>query len=367
MSELMTPALAGAAAGLGVAMPMGAMSVLLLQEAMRHRRTAVAAALGIAVVDLGYAALATALGPWVAAHVSPVEAWVRLASALILLAIAAQGLTQSHRRPKPADPDAPPPRLTAPHAATPTLEARGPGHDPSPSASEARGPGHDPSPPAPEARGARHNPSPPAPESRGPRHNPAPPAPEARGPRHNPAPPAPESRGPRHNPAPPAPESRGPGHNPAPPAFEARGPGRSPETAPPALGPQIPEPRPCPAPPASEARGAGRSAGARGSAGAASRPGKAFARYVGLTAINPTTALYFAALTTAQGATLGSGAAGAAFLVGVGAASLLWQQALVALGALAGSRISDTARAWTFRLGYGLVAAYAVKIALPLP
>lgn len=213
MSELMTPALAGTAAGLGVAMPMGAMSVLLLQEAMRHRRTAVAAATGIAAVDLGYAALATALGPWVAAHVSPVEAWVRLASALILLAIAAHGLAKSRRR-------------------------------------------------------QEHSPQPPL------------------------------------------------------------------EAADSAL---------------------------------AARPVKAFARYVGLTAVNPTTALYFAALTTAQGAALGTGAAGAAFLVGVGASSLLWQQTLVALGALAGSRISATARAWTFRLGYGLVAAYAVKIALPLP
>ncbi len=97
------------------------------------------------------------------------------------------------------------------------------------------------------------------------------------------------------------------------------------------------------------------------------RQRQAFARYVALTAINPTTALYFAALTTAQGATLGSGPAGAAFLVGVGVASLLWQQSLVALGSLAGARISATARVWTFRLGYGLVAAYALKIAFPLP
>ncbi|MGW0748639.1 LysE family transporter [Streptomyces sp. NPDC002587] len=219
MSELTTPALAGAAAGLGVAMPMGAMSVLLLQEAMRHRRAAVAAAAGIAAVDLGYAALATALGPWVASHVHPVEAWVRLASAAILLTIAARGLATSRRRPAHA---APPP--------------------------------------------------------------------------HPPVPP--------HSPVPPVP-----------------------------LAP----------------------------------PAKAFARYAGLTALNPTTALYFAALTTAQGATLRTGPAGAAFLLGVGAASLLWQQTLVTLGVLAGSRISDGARAWTFRLGYGLVAAYAIKIALPLP
>ncbi|MFI8340139.1 LysE family transporter [Streptomyces sp. NPDC085639] len=234
MSELMTPALAGAAAGLGVAMPMGAMSVLLLQEAMRERRAAVAAAAGIAGVDLGYAALATALGPWVASHISPVEAWVRLASAAILLTIAAHGLAG----------------------------ARTPGAGPDSGALPARTPAPSPSPPT---QGAS-----------------------------------------------------------APSAF--------------------------PAVPA-----------------AVARPARVFARYVGLTALNPTTALYFAALTTAQGAALRTGAAGGAFLLGVGAASLLWQQSLVALGAFAGTRIPDRARVWTFRLGYGLVAAYAVKIALPLP
>ncbi|MEV7830458.1 hypothetical protein AB0P12_07480 [Streptomyces subrutilus] len=213
MSELMAPALAGAVAGLGVAMPMGAMGVLLIQEAMSAPRTATAAAAGIAVVDLGYAAVATALGPWAAAAVSPVEAWVRLASAIVLLAIAAHGL-----------------------------------------------------------RGLR---------------------------------------GPERAPGP------GPGR--------AQDPGQAPG------------------------------------------PGRVFVRYAGLTAVNPTTALYFAALTTAQGAALRDGPAGAAFLAGVGAASLLWQQGLVVLGSVAGRRIPGGARVWTFRLGYGLVAAYALKIALPLP
>ncbi|MFD9724514.1 LysE family transporter [Streptomyces sp. NPDC059072] len=277
MTELLSPALGGAAAGLGVAMPMGAMSVLLLQEAMRHRRTAIAAAAGIAAVDLAYAALATGLGPWVASHIAPVEAWVRLASALVLLAIAAHGLRTGW-----AARAAPPPEM--------------------------------------------------------------------------PAPPATEPRGPEAA-APPATESRGPGSS-APPAFEERGPGRSPGSQPPPASSG-----PAPAEPALDAR--------RPEAGTGATPppraAKAFARYVALTAVNPTTALYFAALTTAQGASLSTGAAGAAFLVGVGAASLLWQQTLVAVGALAGARISDTARVWTFRLGYGLVAAYALKIAFPLP
>ncbi|WP_406182642.1 LysE family transporter [Streptomyces sp. NBC_01006] len=212
MNGFLSPALSGAVAGLGVAMPMGAMSVLLLQEAMRHRRTAMAAAAGIATVDLAYAALATALGPWVASHVAPIEAWIRLLSAAILLSMAAHALYRSRALPAP-----------------PALSGGGSGSGP------------------------------------------------------------------------------GPG------------------------------------------------------------PAKAYARYVALTAVNPTTALYFAALTTAQAATLTAPATAAAFLGGVAAASLLWQQTLVALGAAAGRRISPAVRAWTFRLGHGLVAAYALGLAFPLP
>ncbi|MBT2610045.1 LysE family transporter [Streptomyces sp. ISL-87] len=242
MSELLTPALAGTVAGLGVAMPMGAMSVLLLQQAMGYRRAAVAAAAGIATVDLGYATLATTLGPWVASHVTPVEAWLRLTSAAVLLTLATHGLT----------------RATASRTA-------------------------------------------------------------------------------------PAPAPAAPAH-PAPPAFEARGLGRSPGFG---NGPAS-EHGPGPGP---------------------RRPGpaKTFARYVGLTAVNPTTALYFAALTTAQATTLRTPPTAAAFLAGVALASLLWQLTLVALGAFAADKISPAARIWTFRLGHGLVAAYALKIAFPLP
>jgi arginine exporter protein ArgO len=234
MSDVLTPGLAGAAAGLGVAMPMGAMGVLLLQEAVRRYRTAVAAAAGVALVDLLYAGAATALGPWVASRVTPVEAWLRLTSAAVLLTLAAHGLLTSRR-----------------------ATASGPSPDP------------------------------------------------ATGPRSTPDP---------------------------------------------ALAPDVGRGR----------AGAGIAAEPRGA-------WRVFGRFVGLTAVNPTTALYFAALTTAQGASLRTGGAAAAFLVGVGGASLLWQQALVALGGLAGARISGTARLWTFRLGHGLVAAYAVRIALPLP
>ncbi|MDQ0943747.1 LysE family transporter [Streptomyces sp. V1I1] len=204
--SMWTTAMAGAAAGLGVAMPVGAMGVLLIQEGMRDRRGAVAAAAAVAVVDFAYAAVATALGPLVASALSGVEAWVRLVSATVLAVIAVRGLLAS-----------------------------------------------------------------------------------------------------RH------------------------------------AGPE----------PEGESAGIG--------------PVRTFTRFAALTLINPTTALYFAALTTAQGAALSGGTAGAVFVGGVFVASLAWQQLLVAVSGLARTRISDTARAWTFRIGYGLVAVYAVKVALPLP
>ncbi|MFF8844026.1 hypothetical protein ACF08N_15095 [Streptomyces sp. NPDC015127] len=234
MTEIWTTAAAGAVAGLGVAVPVGAVGVLLVQEAMRGRATAVAAASAVAVVDMVYAAVATALGPLVASALSGVEAWVRLASALILATIAAHGLWSSLRRP--------------------------------------------PQPPAPDART------------------------EA---------------------------GAGGGAGPRPGGVFARF--------------------------------------AAAGVGAEPRPGRVFARFAALTAVNPTTALYFAALTTAQGEALRGGAAGAVFVGGVLVASLLWQQFLVAAAGYAGARISDTSRAWTFRIGFGLVAVYAVKIALPLP
>ncbi|MER7760255.1 LysE family transporter [Streptomyces sp. NPDC097619] len=225
MSELTTTAVAGAAAGLGVAVPVGAIGVLLVQESMRGpRRAAHAAAAAVAVVDMAYAGLATAVGPLVAQALGGVEAWVRLLSAVILLTLAGTGLYRS----------------------------RGPGPVVAEDASAAG---------------------------------------------------------------------------------------------------------------AGDARAGGPAGGDTASGGAV----RAFLRFAALTAVNPTTALYFAALTTAQGASLAGGPAAVVFTGAVLLASLVWQQLLVTAGSFAGARISARARAWTFRAGYGLVAVYAVKIALPLP
>ncbi|MEO3973292.1 hypothetical protein [Streptomyces sp. CAU 1734] len=238
MSELWTTVTAGTAAGLGVAMPLGAIGVLLVQQAMRDRRGAVAAAVAVAGVDMAYAAVATALGPLVAAALSGMEAWVRLLSALVLAVIAVRGLSAAGRHALPITPG----------------ESGGPdgasGRDGCPGGRTVAGPA-------------------------------------------------------------------------------------------PAVSPSAPV--------------------------SAAAPARVFARFAGLTLINPTTALYFAALTTARGENLSGGAAGTVFVAAVFAASLIWHQLLVAAGGFAGARISARARSWTFRIGFGLVAVHAVKVALPLP
>ncbi|MEU1078138.1 hypothetical protein ABZ404_36730 [Streptomyces sp. NPDC005878] len=273
MSEMWTTAVAGAAAGLGVAMPVGAVGVLLVQQGMRDRRGAVAAASAVAAVDFAYAAVATALGPWVASTLAGVEAWVRLVAAGVLMVIAGRGLWGS----------------------------RGPATPPGPAAAGANGSRHAPTGPVAGADGSPHAPT---------ERLTAPGA-------HSPAPT-------ERVPAP------GGGHSPAPaePATTA--------TAPGAVQPDA-------------------------------TPARVFVRFAALTLVNPTTALYFTALTTAQGSTLHGGGSGAVFVAAVFAASFVWQQLLVAASGFAGARISEAARTWTFRIGYGLVAAYAIKVALPLP
>lgn len=93
-------------------------------------------------------------------------------------------------------------------------------------------------------------------------------------------------------------------------------------------------------------------------------PVRAFLRFTALTAVNPTTALYFAALVTGGSGPRG-GPGGAAFVAGVLVASLLWQQGLAAVGVSVGARLSPRARALSHCVGYGLVVCYALRMAWP--
>jgi arginine exporter protein ArgO len=89
-----------------------------------------------------------------------------------------------------------------------------------------------------------------------------------------------------------------------------------------------------------------------------------FRRFVGLTAINPMTAVYFVALTAGLSQRLSGPGAGTAFAVGVFLGSLSWQMVLAIGGGTAGSRMSERVRIGVSLAGYAIVAGYAVKLAL---
>lgn len=223
VDSLVSTAAAGAAAGLGVAMPLGAVGVLLLQEGGRGLGRGASAATAVALVDLLYAAVAVLVGPRLAGLLGGGEAWVRLGAGVVLAAIAVRGL----------------------------LSLRG--------GSVRDGSGAD---------------------------------------------------------------------------------------------------------------GAGvGAAGVDGPAvGATADPGSArrsFLRFGVLTLVNPTTALYFTALTAARGAATSGVATAAVFAGAVFVASLLWQQVLAAAGAFAGTRLTARTRRVTYAFGYGLVLCFAVRLAWP--
>ena len=96
MTDLAEPFVAGLVAGYGVAIPVGAIGVLVVDAGMRGGfRPAAAAASGVAAADFLYAALAAAaelLAPW--------QRTVQLVAAAVLVAVAALGFWHLGRRGK---------------------------------------------------------------------------------------------------------------------------------------------------------------------------------------------------------------------------------------------------------------------------
>jgi threonine/homoserine/homoserine lactone efflux protein len=87
-------------------------------------------------------------------------------------------------------------------------------------------------------------------------------------------------------------------------------------------------------------------------------------RFFALTALNPVTALYFAALTTALGSLHDGGVGPAAsFVAGVLAGSLAWQLVLTGVGAVAGGRMPPRAKRLVSLVGYLVVLGFAVGLA----
>ncbi len=90
--------LAGALAGYAIAVPVGAIAILIIDAGMRRGfRHAAAAGAGAASADLLYASLAVLAGTAVAALLAPVQAWLRIAAVVALLVIGARGLRGSLR------------------------------------------------------------------------------------------------------------------------------------------------------------------------------------------------------------------------------------------------------------------------------
>ena len=88
------------------------------------------------------------------------------------------------------------------------------------------------------------------------------------------------------------------------------------------------------------------------------------ARFAGLTAVNPLTAVYFVALAAGLGHALEGAHRAGAFVLAVFAASLAWQLTLAGFGAMAGARLPAGARTVTGVIGYLVVLAYAARLAL---
>lgn len=112
------PALvAGIVAGYAVALPVGPVASYLVGLAARHPwRVGAAGALGIAAVDGGYALVTGLFGTLVAGLVEPVEGPLRIASAVVLVVLAARGALAAWRERTASDGEGRAEALTAPRA-----------------------------------------------------------------------------------------------------------------------------------------------------------------------------------------------------------------------------------------------------------
>lgn len=90
-----------------------------------------------------------------------------------------------------------------------------------------------------------------------------------------------------------------------------------------------------------------------------------YARFLGLTIINPTTIVYFAAVVVGLGIASGlSGSSGVVFATGAFLASLSWQTLLALIGASAGKRMSPRVQRAAMVAGNLLILGLAALIIL---
>jgi threonine/homoserine/homoserine lactone efflux protein len=88
----------GMVAGYGIAIPLGAIAVLIVANGASHGFTAAAAGgLGAATADLTYATIAVAAGGALRPHLASVSTWIHLASGFTLTTVAAHGIMAAAR------------------------------------------------------------------------------------------------------------------------------------------------------------------------------------------------------------------------------------------------------------------------------
>lgn len=104
-------AIAGAVAGFAIAIPVGAIAILIIQTGIRRGlRQALAAGAGTATADLVYAATAIVAGLAVAQLIAPIQAPLRIVAGLVLIGLGLVGLARL-RSPSSEVGDAQPPIL----------------------------------------------------------------------------------------------------------------------------------------------------------------------------------------------------------------------------------------------------------------
>lgn len=95
-----------------------------------------------------------------------------------------------------------------------------------------------------------------------------------------------------------------------------------------------------------------------------SRSSHRFLLFFGLTAINPATLVYFAAIVTGLSAVLDSAAGATSFVAGVAMASLSWQLLLVLVGAIVRWKTGRRFRRLTTMAGNATVLALGILMAI---
>ncbi|TQK30187.1 LysE family transporter [Arthrobacter sp. SLBN-53] len=106
LNDIVTMAVAGVVAGLGVAMPLGAVAALLLREGLVNGfRTAAAGAAGVATVDLVYCIVAVLTCATFARSVDDHRGVFLLASGVLIVAIGVRQLWQGMRQPPRVAPE----------------------------------------------------------------------------------------------------------------------------------------------------------------------------------------------------------------------------------------------------------------------